>query len=109
MEDGNSLPFDSPGRRPRRRQLGMIEMKRLTIELDPLYARDFQSRFNSRHGWLGYLYELFNFSNGERSLEQITRALSHEIAPIELNILDRMCCDLERLGYLDYLPAPDPY
>jgi hypothetical protein len=85
--------------RPRRKQLGMIEMKRLTLELDPLYRLNKDGVRLSRHAWLGYLYELFNFSDGTRSLQQIARALSHEIGPIDVNVLARMSRDLERMGF----------
>jgi len=88
--------------RPRRKQLGMIEMKRLTLELDPLYRLDKEGVRLSRHAWLGYLYELFNFSDGYRSLGEIARALSHEIGPIDVNILARMSRDLERMGFLNF-------
>jgi hypothetical protein len=87
--------------RPRRKQLGMIEMKRLTLELDPLYRLDKEGVRLSRHAWLGYLYELFNFSNGQRTLGEIARALSHEIGPIDVNVLARMSRDLERMGFFD--------
>jgi hypothetical protein len=88
--------------RPQRKQLGMIEMKRLTLELDPLYRIDKEGVRLSRHAWLGYLYELFNFSNGRRTLAEIARALSHEVGPIDVNVLARMSRDLERMGYLQF-------
>jgi hypothetical protein len=91
------------GLRPRRNQLGMIEMKRLTIALDPLYRVEKSGVRLSRHAWLGYLYELFNFSDGERTLGQIARALSHEIGPIEVGVLARMSQDLEEMGFLSLL------
>ncbi len=90
------------GLRPQRKQLGMIEMKRLTLELDPLYRLDKEGVRLSRHAWLGYLYELFNFSDGQRTLAQIARALSHEIGPIDINILARMSKDLERMGFMRF-------
>ncbi len=89
--------------RPRRKQLGMIEMKRLTLELDPIYRLDKEGVRLSRHAWLGYLYELFNFSDGTRTLAQIARALSHEIGPIEVRVLARMSRDLERMGFFSVL------
>jgi hypothetical protein len=88
--------------RPLRTQLGMIEMKRLTLELDPLYRIDKEGVRLSRHAWLGYLYELFNFSDGTRTLGQIARALSHEIGPIEVHALARMSRDLERMGFFSF-------
>jgi len=89
--------------RPQRKQLGMIEMKRLTLELDPLYRIPKEGVRLSRHAWLGYLYELFNFSNGRRTLGEIARALSHEVGPIDVNVLARMSRDLERMGYLQFV------
>ena len=97
----NRTPLDSDfALRPQRKQLGMIEMKRLTLALDPLYRIDKQGVRLSRHAWLGYLYELFNFSNGQRTLGEIARALSHEIGPIEVRVLATMSRDLEEMGYL---------
>jgi hypothetical protein len=90
------------GLRPQRKQLGMIEMKRLTLELDPLYRLEKEGVRLSRHAWLGYLYELFNFSDGRRSLDEIARALSHEIGPIDVKVLTRMSRDLERMGFLGF-------
>jgi hypothetical protein len=89
--------------RPRRKQRGMIEMKRLTIALDPLYRVDKSGVRLPRHAWLGYLYELFNFSDGERTLGEIARALSHEVGPIEVSVLARMSQDLEEMGFLTIL------
>jgi hypothetical protein len=90
------------GLRPLRKQLGMIEMKRLTVKLDPLYRVEKHGVRLSRHAWLGYLYELFNFSNGERTLGEIARALSHEVGPIEVKVLATMSRDLEEMGYLQF-------
>lgn len=91
--------------KPQRKQLGMIEMKRLTIALDETYATVMPDRFLSRRGWLGYLYELFNHSDGQRTLGQIARILGHEIGPIEIDVLARMVRDLERMGFMTVIDA----
>jgi hypothetical protein len=98
---GSPLPAEA---RPQRRQLGMIEMKRLTIALDLAYGELFPPRLLARRAWLGYLYELFNFCDGQRTLRQIARALSHEIGPVPWEVLAHMACDLERMGYLSVKP-----
>jgi hypothetical protein len=81
----------------------MIEMKVLTIALDEKYSQVFPPAL-ARRAWLGYLYEMFNFCDGRRSLREIARALSHEVAPVSADVLGHMACDLERLGYLTIGP-----
>ncbi|MCZ7569105.1 MAG: hypothetical protein M5U01_11050 [Ardenticatenaceae bacterium] len=91
--------------KPLRKQLGMIEMKRLTIALDEAYTTVIPESRLGRRGWLGYLYELFNHSDGQRSLGQIARVLGHEIGPIEVDVLARMVRDLERMGFMTVIDA----
>ena len=93
-----------PGARPRRRQLGMIEMKPLSIKLELDYMELLPPQILVRRAWLGYLYELFNFCDGQRSLSQIARALSHEIGYVPVEVLGQMACDLERMGFLSVRP-----
>jgi hypothetical protein len=85
--------------RPRMLRRGMLEMKPVTIKLAPKYD-DLKGGHLSQLGFLGYLYELCNFSNGERTLAEIHRALGHELPPVPLEALYGMVRDCEALGYM---------
>ncbi len=58
--------MDVGSARPKMNQLGMPEMKPLTIKLAPLYAERFPYGHLSQLGFLGYMYEICNFSQGGR-------------------------------------------
>jgi len=83
------------------KQLGMLEMKPVTIRLAPLYADLFRQGHLSQLGFLGYMYEICNFSHGgTRTIRDIARALSHELQPISEEHVYQICSDLEELGYM---------
>jgi len=87
--------------RPRMNQLGMPEMKPVTVHLAPLYDKLFQKGQLSQLGFLGFMYEICNFSHsGERTIREIARALSHELQPISEEQVFQICSDLEELGYM---------
>ena len=87
--------------RPKMNQLGMPEMKPVTVRLGPLYSKLFQTGHLSQLGFLGYMYEICNFSHsGERTIREIARALSHELQPISEEHVFQICSDLEELGYM---------
>jgi hypothetical protein len=54
----------------------------------------------SQLGFIGYMHELCNFSNGKRTLGEIHRAMGHELAPVPLEALYELVSDLQELGYL---------
>jgi hypothetical protein len=82
-------------------QLGMPEMKPVTVRLAPLYDQIFKGGHLSQLGFLGYMYEICNFSHGgERTIREIARALSHELQPISEEHVYQICSDLEELGYM---------
>ena len=87
--------------RPKMNQLGMLEMKLITVKLGPLYNELFKGGHLSQLGFLGYMYEICNFSHGgERTIRQIARALSHELQPISEEHVYQICSDLEELGFM---------
>ena len=87
--------------RPEMNRLGMLEMKPVTIRLAPLYDRIFTGGHLGQLGFLGYMYEICNFSQGgERTVREIARAISHELAPIKIEHVYQICSDLEELGYM---------
>ena len=88
--------------RPKMNQLGMPEMKPLTIQLAPLYDEVFKGGHLSQLGFLGYMYEICNFSHGgQRTVREIARALSHELKdPISEEHVFQICSDLEELGFM---------
>ena len=51
-------------------------------------------------GFIGYMHEIFNFCDGQRTLREIHRALSHELKPISLETMCDIVCDLDTLGYV---------
>jgi len=82
-------------------QLGMLEMKPVTIRLAPLYDQIFTGGHLSQLGFLGFMYEICNFSHGgQRTIHEIARALSHELQPISEEHVYQICSDLEELGYM---------
>jgi hypothetical protein len=87
--------------RPKMKQLGMPEMKPLTIQLAPLYDEIFHGGHLSQLGFLGYMYEICNFSHrGDRTIREIARALSHELSPVSEEHVFQICSDLEELGFM---------
>jgi hypothetical protein len=91
--------------RPRLKRRGMPEMKVLTVRLGTTYDGLFAGSQFARRGYLGFMYEVCNLSDGQRSVADIARTLSHEVAPIEIDVVARMCRDLARLDILT-LDAP---
>ena len=85
---------------PKMKRLGMPEMKRVIVHLGEKYNRLFQSGHLSQLGFLGYMYEICNFSRGENTIQEISRALSHELPPIKVEHVYQICKDLEQLGYM---------
>lgn len=85
--------------KPKMRKRGMFHMKHITVELGTKYEEILGTA--NRHRFIGYLYEVCNLSNGERTLTQIERILSHELWPMDLNVLAEMVRDMERLDYMD--------
>jgi len=86
--------------KPKLIQLGMVDHKRVTIYLAPKYDSGLKGGHLSQLGFIGYMHELCNFSNGERTLAEIQRAMGHELAPLSLETLYELVSDLEELGYL---------
>jgi hypothetical protein len=92
--------------RPKMKQLGMPEMKPLTIQLAPMYAEIFKHGHLSQLGFLGYMYEICNFSHGgQRTVREIARAISHELQPISEENVFQICSDLEELGFMTVYQA----
>ena len=90
--------------RPKMNQRGMLEMKPVTIRLAPLYDSIFTGGHLSQLGFLGYMYEICNFShNGNRTIREIARAISHELQPISEEHVYQICSDLEELGYMSVI------
>jgi hypothetical protein len=85
--------------KPRMLRRGMLEMKPVTIRLAPKYDQ-IEGGHLSQLGFLGYLYEVCNFSNGQRTLAEIQRALGHELWPLPIEVLYGMVCDCESMGYM---------
>src|SRR5436305_12489190 len=88
--------------RPRLKQLGMPEMKVLTVKLGSAYDELFGNRQFTRRGYLGYVYEVCNLSDGRRSVVDIARILDHELGPVDVELVTQMCQDLARLGILEF-------
>src|SRR5260370_18853195 len=88
--------------RPRLKRLGMPEMKVLTVRLGTTYDGLFPGSQFARRGYLGYMYEVCNLSNGQRSVADIARTLGHEVAPIDVDVVARTCPDLARLDILTF-------
>ena len=86
---------------PKMKRLGMLEMKYVTVRLAEKYDRLFTGGHLSQLGFLGYMYEICNFSHGERSIQEIARALSHELQPIKVEHVYQICKDLTDLGFMD--------
>lgn len=91
---------------PRMKRRGMPEMKPVAIELALKYEQQFRGGHLSRQGFMGFMYEICNFSQGTRTVRQIARALSHELAPISAQQVYEICKDLERLGFMVVQEAP---
>ncbi len=85
---------------PKMKRLGMVEMKPVAIHLALKYEQRFGGGHLSRQGFMGYMYEICNFSQGSRTVRQIARALSYELQPISVEEVYEICKDLERLGYM---------
>lgn len=86
--------------KPRRVHLGMVDHKRVTIYLAPKYDSGMRGGHLSQLGFIGYMHELCNFSDGERTLAEIQRAMGHELTPLPIETLYELVSDLEELGYL---------
>lgn len=86
--------------KPKRVSLGMVDHKRVTIYLAPKYDGGMKGGHLSQLGFLGYMHELVNFSNGERTLTEIHRAMGHELTPVSIETLYELVSDLEELGYM---------
>ncbi len=86
--------------KPKLIQLGMVDHKRVTIYLAPKYDSEIEGGHLSQLGFIGYMHELCNFSNGERTLAEIQRAMGHELTPLSIETLYELVSDLEELGYL---------
>lgn len=91
---------------PRMKRLGMLEMKPVTIHLVEKYDQRFRGSHLRQLDFLGYMYEICNFSHGGYTVRQIARALSHELQPIAVEDVYEICKDLERLGYMTVQEAP---
>ena len=52
-------------------------------------------------GFLGYMHELCNFSNGKRTLAEIHRAMGHELTPVAIRDLVRIGQRSGRAGLYD--------
>ena len=85
---------------PRMKRLGMPEMKPVAIHLAPKYDKDSTRLQLGQLGFLGYMYEICNFSRGTRTIGEISRALSHEINPISTEDIYAICKDMSELGYM---------
>jgi hypothetical protein len=86
--------------KPRRKQLGMVDHKRATIFMAPKYDRDIHGGHLAQLGFIGYMHEIFNFCDGQRTVREIHRVLSHELRPIPLDTMCDLVCDLDTLGYV---------
>ena len=86
--------------KPRMKRRGMFHMKTVTVELAPKYE-NFAGGHLPQLGFLGYLYEVCNLSNGQRTLGAIRRALGHELGVWpKIEALGSMVRDMERLDYM---------
>ncbi len=86
--------------KPKRIHLGMVDHKRMTIYLAPKYDGEIEGGHLSQLGFIGFMHELCNFSNGQRTLGEIQRAMGHELVPLSIETLYELVSDLEELGYL---------
>ncbi|HZQ09137.1 MAG TPA: hypothetical protein VFD70_21345 [Anaerolineae bacterium] len=86
--------------KPKLIQRGMVDHKRVTIYLAPKYDSGMKGGHLSQLGFIGYMHELCNFSNGERTLAEIQRAMGHELTPLSIETLYELVSDLEELGYM---------
>lgn len=86
--------------KPRMKRKGMFHMKDVTVAVGPKFE-DFAEGHLPQLGFLGYLYELCNLSNGQRTLAEIRRVLGHELGlwP-DIETLVDMVKDMEMLDYL---------
>jgi hypothetical protein len=98
---------DNGGAIPRMKRLGMLEMKPVTIALIEKYDQRFSGGHLRQLDFLGYMYEICNFSRRGVTVRQIARALSHELRPISVDDVYEICKDLERLGYMTVQEAPE--
>jgi hypothetical protein len=85
--------------KPKMKRRGMFHMKHVTVELAAKYEKLLGTA--SRHTFIGYLYEVCNLSNGERTVAEIRRVLGHELALVDLEIVAEMVHDMERLDYME--------
>ncbi len=92
---------------PRMKRRGMLEMKPVTIALIEKYDQRFSGGHLRQLDFLGYMYEICNFSHRGLTVRQIARALSHELRPISADEVYGICKDLERLGYMTVQDAPE--
>jgi hypothetical protein len=101
--------------RPKMKQLGMLDMKRLTLDLADRYEG--VPGMLEHLDFVGYMYEVCNLSDGENAVGEIARMLHHELdqslkasgAPAEgvggwrasaVDVVARMVKDLESLGHM---------
>ncbi len=86
-------PADALSMRPRRLRPGLVNMKYQAIALGPQYsARDAQC--------MDRLAEMLNLSDGNRTISEIARMLTHEIGPIAPSLVAEMFKSLEELGFV---------
>lgn len=86
--------------KPKLIRLGMVDHKRVTIYLAPKYDGGLRGGHLGQLGFIGYMHELCNFSNGERTLAEIHRAMGHELTPVSIETLYELVSDLQELGYM---------
>jgi len=86
--------------KPKLIRLGMVDHKRATIFLAPKYDTGLKGGHLTQLGFIGYMHELCNFSNGKRTLAEIHRAMGHELTPVAIETLYELVSDLEELGYM---------
>lgn len=86
--------------KPRMKHKGMFHMKDVTVAIGHKYE-NFAGGHLPQLGFLGYLYELCNLSNGQRTLTEIRRILGHELGvwPDVETMVD-LVKDMEQLDYL---------
>lgn len=56
--------------------------------------------------WEILVYETLNFTNGERSLAEIEKAVRAEFGAVPEGVVERILRDLEKVGLVDFSPVP---
>ncbi len=86
--------------RPKMKRRGMFHMKDVSVRLAHKYE-DFSGGHLPQLGFLGYLYEVCNLSDGRRKLSEIHRMLGHELSiRPEMETLVDLVKDMEMLDYM---------